>query len=208
MAPSTDRIICLGDSITAGKSVAENRRWTSLLQSLLDDLAEGRWEVYTRGMPGETVVQGLQRFEKDVAPLLPGHVLIEFGLNDCSRLPDRHIARTGLVEFTTHLEEIVRLVCRHGGRPVLLTNHPVDPEKREESSGERVGENLAPYQEAIRSVAANRATGLVDVEKGVSESWESQCLAADGIHLSPRGHRLYAEVVFRGLLPILEGSIP
>jgi lysophospholipase L1-like esterase len=204
MALRAHPIVCLGDSITAGKSVPENRRWTSLLQSELDARETGRWEVYTRGVPGETVVQGLQRFEKDVTPLLPGFVLIEFGLNDCSRLPDRQIPRTGIMEFEAHLGEIVRLVSHCGGQPVLLTNHPVDPKQQEQSSGLLVAESLAPYQEAIRIAASKHGTALLDVEAGVGKAWAAGCLAADGIHLSPDGHRLYAEAVFRGLVPILE----
>ena len=204
MAAGAHPIVCFGDSITAGKSVPENRRWTSLLQSSLDTVDAGRWEVYTRGMPGETVVQGLQRFEKDVAALLPGCVLVEFGLNDCSRLPDRQIPRTGVLEFEAHMGEIVRLVLHHGGQPVLLTNHPIDAKLREESSGACVAASLAPYQEAIRRAAAKHRTGLVDLERGVSQNWAPRCLAADGIHLSADGHKLYAETVFRALMPILE----
>jgi lysophospholipase L1-like esterase len=170
----------------------------------LDEFAADRWEVYTRGVPGETVVQGLQRFEKDVAPLLPALVLVEFGLNDCCHLPDRRIPRTGIEEFQVHLEEIVRLVIQGGGRPVLLTNHPTAPGLREETSGLPLAEKLAYYQETIRRVAKNHRTGLLDLERGVGSSWTHLCLTKDGIHLTPEGHDIYGRVVFRELLPILK----
>jgi lysophospholipase L1-like esterase len=198
-------IVCLGDSITAGKSVPENRRWTSLVQAGLDGAESGRWSVYGRGMPGETIAEGLERFEGDVAGLMPAVVLIEFGLNDCSHRANRKVPRTGLNEFVVLLGEVIRLVRGGGGHPVLLTNHRINPERIEETSGARCAENLAPYQSAIRRAAGLEQTSLIDVEAGFDRVSDlGPLLSPDGIHLTCAGHRHYAGIVTEDLQPILE----
>jgi len=202
-----NQIVCFGDSITAGKSVPDIRRWTSLLQIALDVRQDGPWAVYGRGVPGETVVEGLERFDKDVASLLPAVVLIEFGLNDCSHRPGRMIPRVGLDEFEAGLCEVVRLVRSGGGLAVLLTNHRVDPDRVEETSGLRFLDKLAPYQSVIRATAESEEVPLIDVEAGFAELTDQKsALSTDGIHLSIEGHTHYAEIVFARLTPHLPSS--
>jgi len=200
-------IICFGDSITAGRSVPENSRWTSILQSALAQRPGPGWDVYTRGVPGDAIKQGLERFDKEVEGRLPAWVLIEFGLNDCSYQPNRQIPRTGLAEFGAVLNELIRLVRSGGGRPVLLTNHCVRQDRIDESSQRLVMDNLRPYQAAIREAASSTDVPLIDVEAGfASRADASSGLAADGIHLSLEGHVLYAELVLEGLTPILDSA--
>ena len=203
-----NQIICFGDSITAGKSVPDNKRWTSLLQTTLDAQFPGRWSLYSRGVPGETIVDGLSRFDRDVAPMLPTVVLIEFGLNDCSHIQGRSIPRVGVAEFATCLHEVVRLTRAGGGLPVLLTNHRVDPDRIEESSGLRFVDSLRPYQSAIREATISAQIPLVDVEAGFAALKDPKsALAPDGIHLSIEGHACYAAIVAPQLVPHLERSL-
>jgi len=197
-------IVCFGDSITAGKSVPENRRWTSLLQTGLDAKGADRWSVFGRGVAGETIVDGLDRFDKDVAGLLPAIVLIEFGLNDGSHHANRRVPRTGLNEFVSVLRELIRLVRDGGGHPILLTNHLIDPARIEETSGARCAENLAPYQSAIRQTASLEHAALIDVEAGFALLADlGPVLSADGVHLTSEGHVHYAAIVAGNLHPLL-----
>ena len=81
------RIICFGDSITQCQGFAEADRWTARLAFLLEKKLPGQWEVYNRGVGGNTTAMALDRFQTDVLPLLPGFVIIEFGINDAYVLP-------------------------------------------------------------------------------------------------------------------------
>lgn len=197
-----NRIICFGDSITAGKSMPEGGRWTSILQESLSEAGEVSWDVYNRGVPGETIAQGLDRFEKDVEPLLPAVTLIEFGLNDASFHAGREIPRTGLAEFRETLKETARKILHHGGTPVAVVNHRVDPDRIDPVSGRQTSRDLAPYQQAIRDLASGERLVLVDVEAGFGQ--QQSLLAPDGIHLSAEGHVVYARLVFNAVLPLLE----
>jgi len=193
------RLVCFGDSITAGRSVPDQSRWTALLAIAMDSCSPAHVEIFSRGTPGSTSAEGLARFDKEIEPLLPATVLVQFGLNDSSLLPNRAIPRVGAEEFRATITEIARLVSLGGGKTILLTNHTVSPSRTAEN-GVVVADLIAPYQESIRRLAAEGGHGLIDVEwafRAVPEA--DRGLAADGIHLDRAGHQLYSKAVLAGL---------
>ncbi len=199
-----ERIICFGDSITAGRPFPEGRRWTALVQSELDKIAPDRFEVYNRGVGGNTTQEGLARFDGEIAPLLPGWVLIEFGFNDASVPPGRRIPRCNLTAFTENLGEIVRLIKAAKGKPVLLANHPIQKERPgPQGNGRPYFQNFKPYQPAIREAAEKLRVPLIDLEKEMKNIRLDDLLAEDGLHLSLGGNRPYAASVLKGLRPLL-----
>ena len=110
-------IVCLGDSITHAYSHAECDKWTVILQNKLAEWKPGKYKVYDRGMGGDTTVNGYQRFENEVLPLLPAVVLIEFGFNDSSVWGWSGISRVGLDEYKAKLTDFYKSIKRRrGGR--------------------------------------------------------------------------------------------
>ncbi len=83
----TRRIVCLGDSITRGYGVPASQAWPARLEAILSRNARPPWQVINAGVPGDTILQGLARLERDVSPHRPDVVFIAFGLNDA------HLAR-------------------------------------------------------------------------------------------------------------------
>jgi len=84
------RIICFGDSITHAQNYAEADRWTTHLAFHLEEAAPGAYEVFNRGIGGNTTSLALDRIQIDVIPLLPGSVLVEFGINGAALEIARH----------------------------------------------------------------------------------------------------------------------
>ncbi|HRJ71615.1 MAG TPA: GDSL-type esterase/lipase family protein [Terrimicrobiaceae bacterium] len=207
---SAQRLICFGDSITHGKSEPEGFRWTAQLARELERRFPGRFEVYNRGVGGNTSAQAIERFGADVAPHLPGIVLIEFGFNDASVPPGVATNRVGLPEFQRNLREIVRLVRAGGGRPVLLVNHPI-PRLRgpgTQGNGKDYAINFRPYQPAIRDVAAKTKAPVIDLESAMRRARVPlpDLLGADNLHLSRSGQTIYGRHVLDGLLRL--GLLP
>lgn len=199
------RIVCFGDSVTAGGGFPEGGRWTSLLHQRLQlETGEG-WQVYNRGIGGNTTWQGLDRFNTDVQPLLPAYVLIEYGFNDASIPEGRRIARCGLNAFRENLTEIARMVRAAKGKPVLLVNHPICDETTPQGNGRSYKRNFAPFQLAIRKVAAASRTPVIDLEREMKRAKvePARLLCEDDLHLSPEGNVIYADFVFSGLKRIL-----
>jgi lysophospholipase L1-like esterase len=75
-------LVILGDSIVSGWGLPQGVAYPALLQRLLDRGIVDPWRVIDAGVPGDTVVQGCLRWDRDVAPAKPSLLLIAFGLND------------------------------------------------------------------------------------------------------------------------------
>jgi lysophospholipase L1-like esterase len=78
------RVMCYGDSLTAGPPKGG---WPAWLQTLLDErpVHDGRrFEVVNAGVPGYSSHQGVLRFLQEVDRYRPDLVLVSFGWNDAA----------------------------------------------------------------------------------------------------------------------------
>jgi len=64
-----------------------------LLQNKFDAVSLDVFHVHNRGISVKNTTQGLDRFANNMLPLLPGGMLIEFGLNDANVYPHNQVAR-------------------------------------------------------------------------------------------------------------------
>ena len=207
-SPTTrENIICFGDSITEGVPFSEGCRWTALVERHLEAIAPGRFRVWNRGQSSATTMHALDRFDANVGKLLPATVLIEFGFNDANIRPSRISNRCCLAAFKENLAEIVELIRKGGGRPVLIVNHCIATPRPNhvQGNGADFMENFQPYQAAIRTTAKRHAVPLIDLERTMQRDGVvlGDLLDEDELHLSESGQAIYAEFVLQGLLPIL-----
>lgn len=77
------RIVAFGDSIPHGWGLSYAESYPAILERLLDESCPAHnARVINAGIPGNTVVLGWQRLERDVLCWKPHFVLVGFGLND------------------------------------------------------------------------------------------------------------------------------
>jgi lysophospholipase L1-like esterase len=82
-APSSFRIVCLGDSWTWGNNVNEAQSYPQRLAELLREAFPNRQiEVLNLGVPGYSSYQGLKLLQDRALRLHPDVVLIGFAMND------------------------------------------------------------------------------------------------------------------------------
>jgi len=202
-----ENIICFGDSITEGLHFSEGCRWTALVERHLEAIAPGRFRVWNRGQSGGTTAHALDRFDSHVEKFLPATVLIEFGFNDANIRPYRISNRCCLAAFKENLTELVELIRKGGGLPVLIVNHCIASPRPNhiQGNGADFMENFQPYQSAIRAAAKRHAVPLIDLERTMQRDGVllRDLLSEDQLHLSESGQAIYAEFVLQGLLPIL-----
>jgi len=198
------RVICFGDSITHAQACAEADRWTTQLAFQLEQASSSGFEVFNRGIGGNTTALALDRIQNDVIPLLPGLVLIEFGINDAYVFPWAKIPRVALPGCMENLAEILRQVRAAQGEAVLIINHPITTrtDQHPQGNNKSVGANLEPYSQEARAWARYENLAVVDLpellkQEGVpmDEFWSN-----DGVHLSPLGNRLYANFAYSSLV--------
>ena len=72
----SQKIVCIGDSITFGYEITHTEKWTALLSDSL------KIEVINCGVNGDTTAGMLSRFEQILLKHEPTHILITGGTND------------------------------------------------------------------------------------------------------------------------------
>lgn len=195
----SERIDCMGDSITEACGMPECGRWTALLQRRLDEVAPGSYEVYNHGAGGETTAMGMERMRKEA--IGTGIALVQFGLNDCSCRGFGVKNRVGRAEYADNLRAIGQIVSRRGGRMVLFTNHlPVYAAEVRQNDGELYSDKVRDYNACVRELAAELAVPLIDMEAHFAEPGQAgRQLRVDGLHLNLEGNQVYARHVFAAL---------
>jgi lysophospholipase L1-like esterase len=207
-------VVFLGDSITEGQYVHHSLRWAELVSAKLKQTFAHRIDPerqfhYCHGISAETTRQGLERFPRHVQQFRPEVMTVQFGLNDCNCWDtDGGLPRVSEAAYRANLIEMIDRARRFGARHVILsTNHPT-LRFRKLAGGQTLEERRILYNGIVREVS--RATGvtLCDIEAVFSgfdrENLENLLLPEpDVLHLSPAGHRLYADTIY----PLLEAAV-
>ena len=191
-------IICFGDSITEGGHVENPHRWTSILQSTLDEKWPDCYRVINKGIGGNTSAQGLDRFFDDVLPYLPGLLLVEFGFNDAN-VKDWSIEhRVSQQEFARNLREYHRAATALGSSCVYILNHTIVEVEGMQGNGRSYNENLAPYDRAVIELAEELQAEIIDLPRMMTarDIDLDAFLLEDNLHLSAAGNKHYAHMIF------------
>lgn len=183
-----------------------------MLEELLPDA-----RVQNRGVPGNTIAQGMARLERDVLAAKPQFVLISFGVND-SVMTEVGKARVPRETYEKLLIEMIDRIRAAGAHPVVATQTPIiagpyytrHPKAYYEAAG-GVCAFLASYNDTVRHVCKAKQVPLADVAqafRGNEERWLRP--APDGVHPNPEGHAAMARAFAQVLrtLPGLKGARP
>jgi acyl-CoA thioesterase-1 len=200
-----DRVVCLGDSITA-----DPEGYVTMAQDVLR-LArpdEGI-ELVNAGVCGNTAADMLVRFERDVIAADPDWVTISAGVNDAARsAPVEDCARSivGMIELAQGAGIRVGLCT-----PTLFE----DPDST--GWGRELNRRLESYNVRLESAASETGCLLIpmfetfriviEASAGSGELW----LTHDGCHMSPVGRYLMGLTflaAFRVSLPANAHEVP
>jgi lysophospholipase L1-like esterase len=182
------KIVCLGDSITGAYYHSGGiHAYPELLElALRRTYPQARVTVINAGVSGETTVNGLARFDRDVAARQPDLVTIMFGTNDLVKLP--------LEDFRRNLRELCNRARQTGAEVVVCTQNSVTDTEA------RPGTKLATYTEVIREIGHAEGIAVVDVHARFAAirdrdplAWTR--LASDEIHPNFDGHLLIARLI-------------
>jgi lysophospholipase L1-like esterase len=91
-APGTRRILVLGDSITLGWGVPQDRTYSAVLESRLEAAGEGRYEVLNGGVGNYTLHRMIGYYDFALKRLEPETVILAFYLTNASREQESSLA--------------------------------------------------------------------------------------------------------------------
>ena len=183
-------VLVLGDSLSAGYGLPQDRGWVSLLAQRLG--AEGYpYRVVNAIVSGDTTAGGLTRLPSLLKRERPAVLVIELGAND------------GLRGLTFHEIEgnLIRLVDlgRRAGSRVLLIGVRLPP-----NYGAAYTEG---FQAVLRKVARREKVPLVPhLLGGVAEHWN--LMQADGLHPTAEAQARLLDNVWPALEPLLRVTTP
>jgi len=158
------------------------------------------------GWGGNTAREGWARFENDVTPHRPRVVLIEFGGNDATPDPGRHLVPD---EFAERIGAMIARCRELGAEPVLLTFSPVIDRWHALWAADFFKEHggqdryIEDYRERTRTIAVREGLLLIDIDRALRAAMrrhgESSQIMADGVHLTPGGNLTVALAIIEGL---------
>lgn len=181
----TPRIVCLGDSLTAGYGLLETQAYPTLLQKRVD--ADGyKFEVVNAGVSGDTTAGGLRRLDW----ALEGNVrvlVVALGGNDALR-------GLSVSDMKANLAAILER-ARERNVLVILAGMQAPPNYGEEYA--------AAFQRTYRELALQYRVLFLPflLEKVAGHAALNQ---SDGIHPNARGAEIVADNVWAVLRPVLD----
>ena len=191
------RLVAFGDSITRGESggtVLPEQNWLNVLGKLLGD----SYEVFNAGVGGNSAREAMARYQNDVLAHNPDVILLEFGGNNND--PNKPERRVDDDEFKQHLADF-KAGLPDGCKVLVITFPPIINENHLwgahpffKETG--VDKSLEGQRDIVRNFAAENGYPLLDLYKILYPN-RYEYLFEDGVHLNPKGQRVFAEEAFK-----------
>lgn len=192
-----DRLVCVGDSITA-----DPHGYVSLVQQVLSSTGR-RVEVINAGVAGETAADMALRFRTDALMHQPSWVTICAGGNDAVR-------GVAVTEFGRSIQQMIEEAKHADVNVGLCTPTPAEPSYQ---GGEHSAVNalIAEYAEWIRQAALQQGLLLIPMYEIFTLVHSAGAddpvrLTYDGWHPSPAGRYLMGLTFLAAFRPFLKPS--
>ncbi|HUT33023.1 MAG TPA: SGNH/GDSL hydrolase family protein [Planctomycetota bacterium] len=202
-----DRIVFLGDSITAGGGGAHGYI-TLVKNTLAQECKDLGIEVFNAGISGHKVPNLQARLDKDVIAKKPTIVFIYIGINDVwhwrKNAKGEMAGGTTKEKFEEGLKDLIARIKAAGARVVLCTPSTIG--EKPDGTNERDA-MLEEYSDISRKVAADTGVQLNDLRKAFiayekennKEGKARGVLTGDGVHLNPAGNKFVAGLMLQAL---------
>jgi lysophospholipase L1-like esterase len=219
-----DRVVFLGDSITeqrlyttyleaytltrhpAMKLTFRNVGWGGDTSWLRQRAHPDEGALFAAAEPAQQamVENAVKRgLERDVLPLHPALVTINFGMNDHSYQPFREDIFRAYVRSQA---ELVKVLKGSGAKVILLTPQPIE-EKRPDPDKDVRNESLRRFSDGLKDVATQEGAFYVDefapymalMLKERASNPAAFIGGGDAVHPGPIGHTLMAWAILKGL---------
>lgn len=193
-----DRIVLLGDSIT------EQRQYTTFIETYTLTRFP-KWHLTFRniGWGGDTAQGGLARAGRDMLPLKPTFVTIDFGMNDHGYRAFQDDIFRNYIEKQTRLTALLK---DQGARVALLTPQPIE-DKRPDPDQDVRNQALRKMSDGLRELATQQQVLFADqfdpymaVMLNARKTDPNAVIGAgDAVHPGPVGHTIMAWAVLKCL---------
>ena len=198
-----DRIVFLGDSITAGGNGGKG-----YIQVIRGHLADKKKDLAIdcigAGVSGNKVPNLQARVDKDVVARKPTIVVIYIGINDVWHGEKNPKNGTAPDVFEAGLKEVIGKCTKDGAQVVLCTPSVIGELP---NGGNNLDKKLDEYSDISRKVAKELDLTVCDLRKAFVDHLNANnstkkaagVLTTDRVHLNEAGNRLVAQTILKSL---------
>jgi lysophospholipase L1-like esterase len=216
VSPATARFapVRIGDEETIvfyGDSITEQHLYSAYLETFLLSRFPGKkLATFNFGWGGDTASGGTKRFARDVLPVKPSVVFVNFGMNDGGyKAYDEPTFRN----YMAAQKALADAIDAAGAREVLFTTSPIDDVLRRD--GGVYNDTLSRMAWGVIGLARDRQLPVIDllhpmaeVQRLAKEKDASFTMIPDTVHPDPAGHLVMAYLAMRQIdAPRRVGSI-
>jgi len=175
------KIVCIGDSLTAGYGIKTNHRWSNILRNQLNI------DIINSGISGDTTSGMLARFHEMAIKHKPDYIIITGGTNDLSlNLPDNIIIGNilAMTRYAKH-HDIIPII----GIPTPFYIPENTPNENQFIDDFYLNKRINSFQEILKQFALNDNQIIIDFTLNM----EAKLFLKDGLHPNEQGHLLMSE---------------
>lgn len=198
-----------GSSIIEGRIGAEDAgdRYYALLQKKLSQrFPEVCFSIINGAVGGWSTRELMGVFDKEIGRIPLDYCIVMHGANNHDQdNPERILKEGELQQLMDEFDSRLPDSCRRIGvicNPVINRFHSVTSNPAWQNLLQQYGgldEVMETEREEARAYFAGIGCPVVDLGKVMRSDPEKYILTSDGIHLSPAGHRLFADLLFEVL---------
>lgn len=186
-----DRILVMGDSLSAAHNMTPEQGWVHLLELRLNQQAPGRDQVFNASVSGESSTGGLARLPALLAQVKPDVVVLELGGNDALQGQPMDLTRG-------NFEQMIRLSRAAGARVAVLGVVVPSPFSKVDAAA------LAQmYADVTRAASIPLQPSLID---GISG--HAPLLQWDGLHPNAQAQPLVLDKAWPAIQAALQMATP
>ena len=209
-------IVCFGDSVTFGWNLKYDDSYPNILEKkMIKDYPEIK--IINSGIGGNTILDGLNRLEKDVLYYEPDFIIVNFGLND-GMLKEKkkylgenddlfyeengwyYIPRINIYDFENYYNKLLNILKSKKISILIMSINPVMdffPLEGNANLKEKQKEIYNVYNKSIVDIASKNGINCINLWEIflLNDALESY-IQEDGIHPNKEGLQLIAENVY------------
>ncbi len=212
--PAFKKIVCLGDSVTAGGFDEEGLGWVARLSQLLaNNGGNTYYVVHNCGVFNNTSFDAWHSFNNNVNHIIPEILIIHVGTNDCQIKEREDISqsqsRYDFLEAKNRWPFILNAAKRNHYKTLVVSPLPIEQEEAryepfifnppECKALVYRNQDILKYNDMLEEVSVAAGVPFLRVFEDWQERKNKEKLYADGCHPNAKGHQWLAEQVFAEL---------
>jgi lysophospholipase L1-like esterase len=197
--------VSIGDEETIvfyGDSITEQNLYSAYLETfLLSRFPNKHLATFNFGWGGDTASGGTRRLHRDVAPVEPSLIFVNFGMNDGGY---KAFDQATFDWYLKSQAELADAIAKLGAKEVLFTTSPVDADVR--ADGGVYNQTLSRLGEGLRAFGQERDVPVIDlfrpmleVQQRAKKQRSDFTMIPDAVHPDPVGHLVMAYIGLRGI---------